>query len=202
MIRIDSLSFAYPGHKPLFSMLNLHLNANDCVLLQGENASGKSSLLKLIMGILSAQQGSVQISGKPVRKLDSSLFAHILYHSQKTDENLLGISPQQDWQFWQLAVPSLPALGQVEDKLFSELSSGEKKQHSQRILPFQRDKYWILDEPFAALDSSAAKLLGMELLAKKQLGTGMLVVTHEGNYPPDLFDRVICLAKGQLQELD
>ncbi|MDY0152080.1 MAG: ATP-binding cassette domain-containing protein [Candidatus Cloacimonas sp.] len=198
MISITNLSFAYPRQALLFSDFNLHLSSGESILLQGENGCGKSTLLKLIMGILLPLKGGINIGGKPAGKLDSSRFEHLFYQSQNTADNLLGISHLQDWQIWQIALPHLDFCPQVNDKLFSELSTGEKKQASQQILPYLMAKFWLLDEPFAGLDANAAAALTALLHKKKEQRPGMLIISHELNNEDGLFDRVMHLDKGQI----
>ncbi|MDD2230303.1 MAG: ATP-binding cassette domain-containing protein [Candidatus Cloacimonetes bacterium] len=200
MIRLEQLSFCYENKPPLFTELNLHIKPNQNVLLSGENGCGKSTLLKLIMGILSPQSGSVFLAEKPVQKLHAGLFQHIFYQSQNTVDNLLGISQQQDWQLWQIAIPALPDYPDNSDKLFSERSTGEQKQDAQRILPYLSSKFWVLDEPFASLDSSASERLFQLLSLKMKEQPGMLIVAHELAGCESYFDKVLELKNGNIIE--
>ena len=199
MIEISNLSFHYPQMPPLFSNLSLHFSAGDSILLKGENGCGKSTLLKLIMGILKAEQGIIKIAGKPFYKLCAEQFHNLYYQSQITSENTLGISPEQDWQIWQFALPDLPtpafgnSEGENHNKLFSELSTGEYKQASQRILPYVLNKFWLLDEPFTSLDANACTALHKLLLNKSKMHTGMLLISHELSGKEDFISRVILL---------
>ncbi|GAB1468105.1 hypothetical protein MASR2M64_08100 [Candidatus Cloacimonadota bacterium] len=201
MIRLDHLSFGYAGKPPLFTELNLHIEPRQNVLLTGENGCGKSTLLKLIMGILSPLSGSVILAGNPVQKLHAGLFQHLFYQSQNTQDNLLGISQQQDWQMWQIAIPSLPDYPEDSDKLFSERSTGEQKQDAQRILPYLLSKFWVLDEPFASLDNDAIDRLFQLLSQKMQAQPGMLIVAHELAGKESYFDTVLELNHGRVREL-
>lgn len=200
MINISQLDFAYPGKDKLFTGLSLHLKANESILLKGENGCGKSTLLKLIIGILKPEKGTISISGKTIDKLNSTIFSSVFYQAQETEENLIGISPAQDWSIWQLAINNLPNF-ESEDKLFTELSTGEKKQASQRILPYLLDRFWLIDEPFSGLDSAAVNALNLLLHKKKASQTGLLLITHEDNMGEDFFDRIIELRNGQIIEI-
>lgn len=196
MIKLDNLCFAYPGRKALFRDLSLHITQGENILLTGENGCGKSTLLKLIMGILSPQAGSIKINGKAFTHLQAEMFRDIFYHSQNTAENLLGISPEQDWDLWRISMPDLPPL--KDCTLFTELSSGQQKQHSQRILPFLMDKYWLLDEPFTSLDNQAQSNLRKLLEIKMLKHPGTLIIAHE-LHPDSLpFSKVLSLHEGIL----
>ncbi len=199
MLRFDNLSFGYEGRARLFRNLSLHIGEHENVLLKGENGCGKSTLLKLIMGILKPIAGEILIAGKPLPQQLSGLFAHLFYQSQNTADNLLGISQKQDWQMWQLALPGLG--DNPTDMLFSERSTGEQKQDAQRILPYLRDKFWLLDEPFASLDSSASDRLFMLISQKMKEQPGMLVVAHDFRERENSFDRILLLESGVLSEI-
>lgn len=200
MINIDDLYFAHPGRKDLFSGLTLHISRGDSILLKGANGSGKSTLLKLLAGILKARQGKITIAGREVKGLSSDIFNSVFYQSQITTENLLGINPMHDWEIWQMALPQLPPLENEDIMLFSEMSSGMLKRHSQRILPHLMDKFWMLDEPFTFLDDNAAGELWQLLRKKSMMNTGMLIVSHDT--PPDefIFNRTLEISKGDLTE--
>jgi ABC-type Mn2+/Zn2+ transport system ATPase subunit len=201
MIRLDKISFGYNGKQPLFTDLCLHIKPYENVLLKGENGCGKSTLLKLFMGILSLQSGSVTIAGKPLTKLHAGLFQHLFYQSQNTAENILGISQQQDWQMWRVALPKLPDYPDANDLLFCERSTGEQKQDSQRILPYLMDKFWLLDEPFSSLDTNAGNCLFTLLSHKMKEHPGMLIVAHGLGDKENRFDRVLELSGGMVSEI-
>ena len=201
MIRLEGLTFGYEGRDRLFTNLKLKLDAGDCVLLQGENGSGKSTLLKLIRGLLKPLEGSVYVAGKASQGLAAWQFNHLHYLSQNIGENILGSSPQDDWEIWRMALPNLPAFEFPVDMSFSAMSSGQLKQHAQRILPYLRDRFWLLDEPFSALDAAAAEALLKVLEDKKTQGGGFLLVAHELKPDARYLNRVLSLNQGQLQEL-
>lgn len=201
MLELRNLSFGYPNAALLFKELNLQLKADENVLLKGENGSGKTSLLKLLMGMLPANTGFACLQGRSIKKLQAQMFAQVFYQGQFTQDNLLGISQKQDWQMWQIAIPTLPDYPFGEDKLFTERSTGEQKQDSQRILPYIMDKYWILDEPFTSLDSKATDALLQLLLAKMKHQPGMLIVAHEPAGLAKYFERVLSISSGKIMEL-
>lgn len=200
MIRIDNLHFAHPGRSELYGGLNFELEQGENILLKGSNGCGKSTLLKLIVGLLRPGHGIITVAGKPVTGVSFALFDDILYQSQNTAENLLGINARHDWEIWQLAIPALPELPVTETLLFSEMSAGMQKQCSQRILPYVTDKYWILDEPFASLDAAAAKELAALLLQKSKIHPGMLIVSHEQSFTKGVFSRILELRQGRICE--
>ena len=66
-ILIENLSFHYTG-TPVLEQVNLEVKDGDYVILTGENGSGKSTFLKLLLGELKAQEGSITVNGKAVQR--------------------------------------------------------------------------------------------------------------------------------------
>ena len=64
-ILIENLSFHYTG-TPVLEQVNLEVKDGDYVILTGENGSGKSTFLKLLLGELKAQEGSITVNGKDI----------------------------------------------------------------------------------------------------------------------------------------
>jgi len=193
LFSVDKLKFAYPQMPLLFTDFYMHINREESILLTGENGSGKSTLLKLLMGLLIPQSGKVVMSGQEVKDFDYSYFNKIFYQGQSTTANLMGISPAQNWQMWQIALPMLPSADDKSDPLFTDISAGEARKASQQILPHLLDKFWILDEPFNHLDNSSKQALMALLRDKREHNPGMLIVAHELGATDGLFDRVITL---------
>ncbi|MEJ2421802.1 MAG: ABC transporter ATP-binding protein, partial [Acidobacteriota bacterium] len=70
MITIESLSFGYPGSGPLFDALDAAFEPGCISALAGPNGTGKSTLLKLVSGLLAPWSGEIRIGGVSVRKMD------------------------------------------------------------------------------------------------------------------------------------
>ncbi len=51
MVKINDLSFAYPGKERALKDVNIHINPGDCILITGESGSGKSSLFRILNGL-------------------------------------------------------------------------------------------------------------------------------------------------------
>ncbi|HRY83533.1 MAG TPA: ATP-binding cassette domain-containing protein [Candidatus Cloacimonadota bacterium] len=181
---IQRLSFGYPGKAKLFTDLSLDLPAAETIVLRGENGSGKSSLLRLMAGLLKAEAGSISFQGKAIsitaRKSGCS------YFPQNPLEGVIGINPRDDFLIWQLSIPSLREqrmrqhAAELWEQPWFKLSSGQQRRLALGILPDLQADYWLLDEPFAGLDKQASEdLLQILITKKKESQTGMLIVSHD-----------------------
>ena len=70
VIQMKDVSFHYTGDVPILENVNICLNSGDYAILTGENGSGKSTFLKLLLGELEPDQGTVEIFGKKIGKAD------------------------------------------------------------------------------------------------------------------------------------
>ena len=82
-IAFDSVALSYPDGREIFSGMSFQLKAGDHVLVEGVNGSGKSSLLKMIMGLLLPSEGKIEINGRNLRDCShAQLYREICYVSQ------------------------------------------------------------------------------------------------------------------------
>lgn len=190
LFQAKNLSFAYPDSESIFRGLSVSICKGKNILLQGENGSGKSTFLKLMLGLIQPQTGSVALMGKPNRAFSAEYFRYAYYQPQNTCDSLLGLSVSQNRQFWRYSLPELPKYSQSVDPLLTELSAGEQKLVSQDILPFITDKFWLLDEPFASLDATASENLRNLIAWKARNRPGMIIVSHASDDLAGLFDEI------------
>lgn len=69
-ISLEKVGFQFPGKEPLFQEVSFEISGNEKLLIQGENGCGKSTLIKLIMGMEKASSGKIKIKGVDVEELD------------------------------------------------------------------------------------------------------------------------------------
>ncbi|HNX36914.1 MAG TPA: ATP-binding cassette domain-containing protein [Candidatus Cloacimonadota bacterium] len=201
---IDSLRFGYPGKTQLFNGLSLDLDYHDLTLIRGENGCGKSTLLKLMTGELKPNSGTIALLEKRPDSADFS--SRLFYFPQNPADGVIGITGRDDLKLWKLALNSPERLAQIDqiindplyehiiDQPFTKLSTGQLRAMAMSILPCLIDRYWILDEPFAGLDSLGEQRL-LELLSLKQLSgfPGAVIVSHNSDPGDDLHVRDIDL---------
>lgn len=195
-LRLDQLSFGY-ATGPLFKAINLDLGQGQLTCLAGPNASGKSSLLKAVLGILPLQDGSVtwhgrQISGLPRAKL-AKLLAYVPQHTplaaiSVAEAVMIGRTPylsflpgKADQQAVRNALASLGLLNWLERR-YDELSGGERRLVLIARALAQETPILLLDEPAAGLDVKFQHQVYTVLhnLAQTQ-GKTILIAEHDLN---------------------
>lgn len=212
-IEIKNINFAYPKSCSLFNDFSLDLNMREATFLIGENGSGKTSLSKLIIGILKPSSGLISIDNK---KVDQSSLGEIGktigYVFQNPDHQIFGQSVIEEMSF----VPIL--LGEDKEKTIIKadklldsfgllhkreslpftLSFGEKRRLAIASSLMREVKYMILDEPLVSLDKENINIIKSTLNELKKMGIGLLVISHNKDFVDEYADRILKIQDGRI----
>ncbi|MDP2834713.1 MAG: cytochrome c biogenesis heme-transporting ATPase CcmA [Pseudomonadota bacterium] len=175
------------GDRLLFKGMNFTLKVGELLLVQGGNGQGKTSLLRLLTGLSSPENGEVRWRGEPIRKQREAYHAEMIYlgHANGVKDDL---NPVENLRFAnglqgrvfaaERAVATLERLGlsRCLDLPCRVLSFGQRRRVALAALLLAGAALWILDEPLTGLDVHAVAL--MEGLIRDHLkGGGMVVAT-------------------------
>ena len=172
------------GGREVFSGLDFALASGEALAVTGPNGSGKTSLLRLIAGLLTMAEGSIALEGGEA-ELNLSEQAHYLGHR---DALKPALSVLENLTFWRDflggaafdAAESLAAVGldPAGHLPAAYLSAGQRRRLSIARLLAVRRPIWLLDEPTSALDAAGQSLFAG--LMEEHLVRGGLVVaaTH------------------------
>ena len=175
------------GGKTLFAGLNLSVTPGQSLHLQGDNGSGKTSLLRLLCGLSPPAAGEVVWGGVPVAQARETYERDMLYlgHALALKEGLSALENlhfaaalmDQDWSV-DAAMAALRQMGLRgrEHLPLQVLSQGQKRRVALARLCLSPAPLWLLDEPFVALDSAACDVL-QGLMQTHVARGGMVVFT-------------------------
>ena len=184
------------GGRVLFSGLSAALPGGHLLRVQGANGAGKTSLLRMICGLLAPARGELLWNGQPLGKLREEFGRQLTYvgHAAalKDDlsarENLLaasalaGDAPGAGEAGAALAAAGLAGRADVPARL---LSQGQRRRVAlARLALASPASLWVLDEPFNALDSAATQWL-LGLVGTQLASGGSVVLTSHQNVPLD-----------------
>ena len=178
------------GDRRLFSDLNFSVPAGALVQVTGPNGSGKTSLLRMICGLLAPAEGKIRWHGENIRSLGEEYFTALTYvghrngvkdeltsvENLRVSSGLNGIEVSQDAATSILLQMGLGGREQLPARLLSE---GQRRRLALARLSVCSTVLWVLDEVLTSLDKAAVTLV-KSLIEDHLAGGGMAIVaTHQ-----------------------
>lgn len=199
------------GSRRVLDGVNVHVQPGELVLLAGRNGAGKSSLLRILLGALRADAGSVALLDRPLSVWPARERArHVAFVPQQPDCPFdfrgrdvvaMGRHPHAPSAADAGAVAS--ALRSVDaesfaDRPVSTLSGGELRRIAVARALATEAQLLLLDEPLSNLDLEHALGLATLLRQLAEAGKGLLVATHDFNLLAPHAHRVVLLHEGRV----
>ncbi len=174
------------GGREVFAGLNFRLTDGEALVVTGRNGAGKSSLLRVIAGLVHLTGGTLTLEGGlPEASVPEQ--SHYLGHQDALKPSL---SVAENLQFWaeflriEGGIEIIPALQAVDlvplaDLPAAYLSAGQRRRLSIARLIALKRPIWLLDEPTSALDVASQGRLA-ELMRTHLAGGGMIIAAAHG----------------------
>jgi len=185
-IEVRNIHFRYSSSTPwLFQGLNFHIEAGESVVIIGRSGLGKSTLLKLMTGLIQAQQGDYLLDGNPIKNIGMRNFRTVCATVMQNDqllngsliENISFFEPSPDIErvkeaataacIWQ-DIQAMPmGLHSQSGDLGSALSGGQKQRLLLARALYAQPKILFLDEATSHLDAKTEKQVNQHLKERK-----------------------------------
>lgn len=193
-LEVENLTFGYPNQPLLHRNLSFCLQGKERFLVVGENGVGKSTLLKLLMGILTPEQGRIRYNPK----------TDIAYYAQELellnqDKRILENVETENYSEWQLRTVLGNFLFYGDDvfKKVATLSPGEKARVALCKVLLKKANLLILDEPTNHLDPETQEIIGGNFNVYS--GT-IIVVSHNPSFVEQIgISRMLILPSGRIE---
>ena len=212
MLKVTDLYAGYDGTEVLHS-LSLHVDENEAVVILGPNGHGKTTLLRVISGLIRPTAGTVELNGKMISNLRAEeIVAEGVIHIPQGDlafpemtvlENLLmGAYRPDAWrerkqklkQVFQL----FPGLEERKSQLAGSLSGGERRMLALGRGLMGKAKILMIDEPSLGLAPLITETLYDTIREINRSGLSILLVDENADHVADLANRIYLLESGVL----
>jgi phospholipid/cholesterol/gamma-HCH transport system ATP-binding protein len=218
LIRFSGVKKAF-GPKVVYQSLNLDIHAGEAVTIVGGSGVGKSVMLKLLIGLLRADAGSIVFDGEEVTRMNERALSTVrrrvamlfqsgaLFDSQSVGENVAyGLKEHyfrtmtraeiMERVAWSLAAVDLPG---IEGMRPSDLSGGMKKRVGLARAIALRPEVVLYDEPTTGLDPiNTARVNHLIMGLKRRMNITTVVVTHDMRSAFSISDRVAMVRGGRV----
>ena len=206
ILEMEDISFAYgsPREKyrnQVLNHINLCVETDESVGLIGANGVGKSTLLKLLTGLLEMQEGTLRIAGLEMKKENlRAIRAEIGYVFQDSDSQLFmafaprnyGKSEEETRNMVMKALEQVHMDDRKERQIY-RLSGGEKKLVSIATVLAMGTRLMLLDEPSVALDPGNRRNL---IRILNELPGSKIIASHDLDF--DTCQRAVLLSEGMI----
>lgn len=211
ILNIADLTFGYDAANPILKKINLAVEPGKIHVLLGPNATGKTTLLRLILGLQSPDQGTITIADQDNATLDARQRARLLSYVPQQSTSSFGYDVHQVVGMGRLALGPDPqhvqqAMAQADvlklsNRPFTQLSAGQQ----QRVLLARamaqvgpQTVAMLLDEPVSAMDLRRSHQMMLQLQTLAHRGLGIVVVLHDLNLAMQYADTVWLMEQGQI----
>ena len=211
LFRTISLTHRYRTGSDALSGIDLHIEDGEFLVLAGRNGSGKTLLVRHLVGLSRPFSGSVMYRGAPVESRLREVRKAVGFVFQDTEAQILGQTVEEDVAFGpsNLGLPleeirrrtaealGLAGLSGSERRRPETLSGGEKRRLAMAGVLAMRPECLILDEPFANLDYESVMEVTRISKELSRQGKTILIVTHELEKVLQMATRLIILDEGK-----
>jgi iron(III) transport system ATP-binding protein len=211
MLKVESVSLNYD--RDILKDITLSVSEGEIIGIVGKSGAGKTSLLKIMSGLLQPSSGKVELYGEAVRgpqiklvpghpeiQLVNQDFHLDTYHTveENVREQILYL-PQKERDHLVGELLELVELDELKHQKASTLSGGEQQRLALARALACEPKLILLDEPFVHLDGRLRSKLVKYLLDLRDIrGTSFVLVSHDGAEMLSLADKILCMKKGKI----
>lgn len=204
ILALRRVTFAYPGQMPVLQDFSLAFQQGELAAILGPNGSGKTTVLKLLRGLLTPQTGELwQPPGENFRvgfvfqNPDYQLFAEEVWDEVAFGVRLLGLAPAEVEHRVQTALTRVHLLNRAKDDPFS-LTKGQRQRLAVAGVLALAPQVIILDEPTTGLDHQEQRDLLDLIRELHSQGHTVIMVTHSMWAAATYARRLVVLLDGQI----
>ena len=214
-IELKNVTKIYPNKFKALENLNLEIKDKEFLILVGSSGCGKSTILRIIAGLESVQDGTVKIGDKIVndvspkdRNISMVFQDYALYPHMNVYENMafsLKLKKVKKSVIKEKILEVAKKL-EIEECLYKKpatLSGGQKQRVALGRAIIRDPEVFLFDEPLSNIDAKLRTQMRIELIRlHKQLNTTFVYVTHDQTEAMTMGERIVVMKDGKIQQID
>jgi len=203
---------ALAGQFPVLAGVDLELPRGEVILLRGANGAGKTSLMRVCLGLLPVVSGQARVLGYDVNhhKVAIRKRAFLLGHQNGLYDDLTVVenlhfalkAARKPLNEIDKVLELLKLSGRLADVRIGQLSAGQRKRAALAVLVARRPELWLLDEPHASLDALSRKVLGEVINDAVASGATVVMASHEHDAALPNVNRIVHMAGGRVEHVE
>lgn len=216
MIRMQNVNLVYPTGTAALKDCSLEIAKGEFAFIVGSSGSGKSTLIKTLLGELAISSGRIEVAGKNLANISRRELPYFrrrlgvvfqefrlldemnVFENVALAQRVVGVSSREKRRKNSLAMLEMVGLAKKLKAYPNELSGGEQQRVAIARAMVNRPAILLADEPTGNLDPENSWEIMKLLQDVHELGTTVLVVSHNEDIVNKMQKRVITLHKGQI----
>lgn len=213
-LKVDSLTKKF-GERTVLDNISFEVKSGEFLSVLGSSGCGKTTLLRILIGLLEPTSGSIYLDGKDItkaspsnRKMGIVFQNYALFENMTVRQNIeysLKINKELKEKSGEITERLMEQVGLTEyaDKKPGKLSGGQQQRVAIARTLALNPEIILFDEPMSALDVDTRLALRSELKnIQKQFGSTMIYITHDQEEAFSMSDRIMIMNKGNIVQLD
>jgi heme exporter protein A len=188
------------GDRHVLRGVSLDILPGEVVHVAGPNGTGKTTLLRVLAGLLPAEEGTVGWKGQPIRRVRDEYDAELAYLGH--ENALKGDLTASENLHYSVGIRRVLPAAEVESTLerlgilrcrdlpARVLSAGQRRRLAMSRILLLGASLWVLDEPFTNLDVAGVRLFSALIGEHVRAGGGVVLAAHQGLEIPGMSPRV------------